>query len=582
MNSNNQKILKQFNEITKSGKNTKILCRPSKFVKTINKIGKGEYGTVFRGKLSNKSIVYKVLDYDKMIRANGTSYNTGDLAQVEFDVSKKLINKGIKNVPKVYKIHACHKGNGNNTVTAPRYEANSKKKRVATILYSEFIDGEDLKNKLAKLNREQCISLLVQTIYSLYKIHDEFPSFRHHDLHLGNIMIKEVPKRSIHCEIPSTYTPPNNSLFNKRTGDKVDFKFDNAGIEVVLIDFGLSHIPEPGVSISNPMVLLPEKNTRGKGLMKGHGIFKGSDQCYDVHFFLNSLYISSKHFPPSYVGPGMIAEFVKNGLGLDSKFFDGNSDAIRNSRLRYNYKGIGIPNYNTLLNTIHEKLIKQTIQPISVKGNTLTQRHIRATTTTKRAPVELVRAANSSKPTNTQKTREQRDKEAVQTLKFGQMAKGIVPRRRPGIVTARNKKPQTRNKNLQEIRQRLNTTLKGGGVNQIPQTRNKNLQEIRQRLNTTLKGGGVNQIPQTRNKNLQGIRRGLKTTLKGRGVNKTLNRVKTSNSYKPGAYIHNNNKKSSNNNKSNNKNTAGSVKTGTPKSIVHTPKSKTRSNNRSN
>lgn len=520
MNSNNQKILNQFNEITKSGKNTKILCRPSKFMKSITKIGKGEYGTVFRGKLSNNFTVYKVLDYDKMIRANGTSYNTGDLAQVEFDVSKKLINKGIKNVPKVYKIHACHKGNGNNAVTAPRYEVNSKKKRVATILYSEFIDGEDLKNKLAKLNREQCISLLVQTIYSLYKIHHEFPSFRHHDLHLGNIMIKEVPKRSIHCEIPSTYTPPNNSLFNKRTGDKVDFKFDNAGIEVVLIDFGLSHIPKV---ISNPTVLLPEQNTQDKGLMKGHGIFNGSDQCYDVHFFLNALYLSSRNLK-ARAGPGMIAEFVKNGLGLDSKFFGENTDAIRNSRLRYNYKGIGIPNYNTLLNTIHEKLIKQTIQPISVKGNTLTQklrRLLPANPTTKRAPVELMRAANSSKPTNIQKTREQRVKEAVQTLKLGQMAKGTVQRRRPGIVTARNKK-------LQEIRQ------------------------------------------------------GLNITLKGRGVNKRLNRVKTSNSYKPGTYIRNNNKKSSNNNKSNNKNTAGSVKTGTPKSIVHTPKSKTQSNNRSN
>ncbi len=554
-NNNNQKILNQFNEITKSGKNSKILCRPSKFMKTTNKIGKGEYGTVFRGKLSNKSnkyIVYKVLDYDKFRRANGKSYDTEDLANVEFHVSRKLIEGGIKNVPKVYKIRGCNEGNGNNTATAPRYEGKSEKKRVGTILYSEFINGEDLKHKYAKLNKEQCISLLVQTIHILCKIHTRFPSFRHHDLHLGNIMIKEVQRKLIQCKLPSTYTPPNNSLFTKLTDDKVDFEFDNAGIEVVLIDFGLSHIPEPGVSISNPMVLLPEQNTRGKGLMKAHGIFKGSDQCYDVHFFLNSLYLSSYNLK-ARAGPKMIFNFVREHL--PSVFLGGNSDAIRNSRLRYNYKGIGIPNYNTLLNTIHEKLIKQTIQPISVKGNTLTQRHIRATTTTKRVPVELVRAANGSKPTNTQKTREQRDKEAVQTLKFGQMGRGIVPQRRPGIVTARNKKPQTRNKNLQEIRQRLNTTLKGGGVNQIPQTRNKNL---------------------------QGIRRGLKTTLKGRGVNKTLNRVKTSNSYKPGAYIHNNNKKSSNNNKSNNKNTAGSVKTGTPKSIVHTPKSKTHSNNRSN
>lgn len=525
MNNNNNEILDQFNKIMKNhGYTPKNLCRPSKFTKTKIKIGKGEYGTVFQGKLSNKSnkynIVYKVLDYDKMMRANGILYNTGDLAQVEFDVSRKLIDGGIKNVPKVYKIHACHKGNGNNAVTAPRYEVNSKKKRVSTILYSEFINGEDLNNKLAKLNRKQCISLLVQTIYSLYKIHDRFPSFRHHDLHLGNIMIKEVPKKSIHCKSLSTYTPPNKSLFNKGTNDNVDFKFDNAGIEVVLIDFGLSHIPE--VNISNPSVLLPNQNNRNEGLMKDHGIFNGSDQCYDVHYFLNALYIASSRLK-SNTGPRMIAKFVKNELGLNSKFFGGNSDAIRNSRLRYDYKGIGMPNYNSLLNIIYEKLIKQNQNVAGILK--------RGTTTPKRAPGELVRAANGSKRINTQKTREQRDKEAIQTLQLGKLGQGISRQRRPGI-----RRP---------VAMRTATAR--------------------------------NQTPQTRSKNLQEMRRLLDTSLKGQGVNKTLNRVKTANSYKFGTYIRNNNKKSVND-----RPIAGSVKTGKPKSIVHTSKPNTRPNNRSN
>ena len=136
MNSN-QKIVDLFNKIV-SNRGPKVLCRPLKLNNLENhkKLGKGEYGMVFRGLIKSlkKYVVYKIMDYEKFTlknRRGKPSYTTNDLAQVEYDISKKLREKGITCVPKVYKITTCDEGNTND-------------KEPNTILYSEFIKGSDL------------------------------------------------------------------------------------------------------------------------------------------------------------------------------------------------------------------------------------------------------------------------------------------------------------------------------------------------------------------------------------------------------------------------------------------------------
>jgi serine/threonine protein kinase len=338
MNSN-QKIVDLFNKIV-SNRGPKVLCRPLKLNNLENhkKLGKGEYGMVFRGLIKSlkKYVVYKIMDYEKFIlknRKGKPSYTTDDLAQVEYNISKKLREEGITCVPKVYKITTCDK------------EGNTNDKEPNTILYSEFIKGRDLLHTTPK-NMREYVSILVQTIYNLYKIHDEFPSFRHHDLHLGNIMIKEVEQGNIEIKIPSTYKVPKNSLFSQKT-EEVNFKLNNAGLEVVIIDFGLSHLPEAG--ITNPLVDFETHK-------KSHGIFKNSDQCYDLYLFLISLYQfasreSKVKTSTLRAGYGKkIIEFIEKALPDD--FFSEN--LLRESRLRYNARTTKeIPNYTVLLNMIH-------------------------------------------------------------------------------------------------------------------------------------------------------------------------------------------------------------------------------------
>ena len=205
---NNTEILSNFNKIirqSKSGKNN-ILCRPLNFMKNMKFLGKGQYGTVYRGKLSQNSkkyVVYKSINTDDPIQKK--------VAYAEYEIAKKLIGENISGIPKVYKIKTCEK---------------TPESKSSILLYSEFIDGLDangwIKSKKT-INEWEWKSIIIQIVYTLYKIHKKFPSFRHHDLHLGNIMIKKVETKDIIINLSNE-----------------NFKINNAGLEAVIIDFGFS------------------------------------------------------------------------------------------------------------------------------------------------------------------------------------------------------------------------------------------------------------------------------------------------------------------------------------------------------
>ncbi len=244
---NNTEILSNFNKIirqSKSGKNN-ILCRPLNFMKNMKFLGKGQYGTVYRGKLSQNSkkyVVYKSINTDDPIQKK--------VAYAEYEIAKKLIGENISGIPKVYKIKTCEK---------------TPESKSSILLYSEFIDGLDangwIKSKKT-INEWEWKSIIIQIVYTLYKIHKKFPSFRHHDLHLGNIMIKKVETKDIIINLSNE-----------------NFKINNAGLEAVIIDFGFSSMS----GVSNPM-------TMEKEFKNSYGIYPNSTISYDLHFFLNAIY----------------------------------------------------------------------------------------------------------------------------------------------------------------------------------------------------------------------------------------------------------------------------------------------------
>lgn len=196
---------------------------------TINKlIGEGEYGKIYKAKNKNGRIVV-IKNSDKNL-------------QTERNIAKKL--EGF-NVPLVYGYRQ--------------------------LLISEFINGVTFKEYIRGGQRKDLKAMAHRVISNLEKIHEKMPTFRHHDLHLDNIMV-----------LP--------------------------GAKVKILDFGLSTLR----GIKNPNI---------KNLKNDYGIFTESFFMYDAHLFLNSLYLEG-------VLKGVIESL------LPKEYLTQDSEYVKNYRLR--------------------------------------------------------------------------------------------------------------------------------------------------------------------------------------------------------------------------------------------------------
>lgn len=196
---------------------------------TINKlIGEGQYGKVYTGKNKNGRIVV-IKNSDKNL-------------QTERNIAKRL--EGF-NVPLVYGYRE--------------------------LLISEFINGVTFKQYIRGGHRKDIKEMAYRVISNLEKIHKKMSTFRHHDLHLDNIMV-----------LP--------------------------GAKVKIMDFGLSTMR----GIINPNI---------KNLKNNYGIFPDSFFMYDAHLFLNSLY-----------SEGVLKEVIESILPME--YLTENSERVQHYRLR--------------------------------------------------------------------------------------------------------------------------------------------------------------------------------------------------------------------------------------------------------
>jgi len=314
---NNSEILSNFNKITRQNKSVKnnILCRPLNFMKNTKFLGKGQYGKVYRGKLSQNSkkyVVYKSINTNDPVQEK--------VAYAEYDIAKKLNSENITGIPKVYKIKTCEKSSTSQT---------------RILLYSEFIDGLDgngwIKSKKT-INEWEWKSIIIQVVYTLYKIHKKFPTFRHHDLHLGNIMIKNVETKDIIINLSNE-----------------NFKINNAGLEVAIIDFGFSSMS----GVSNPMAMDEDfKNL--------YGIYPNSSISYDLHFFLNAIYNYVSRCNPTITNCTVKNSIKQLIMNIIPQVFLGRgpSKGLNHFRLQKNFNKLNrrIPSHQYTLSIINKRL----------------------------------------------------------------------------------------------------------------------------------------------------------------------------------------------------------------------------------
>ena len=140
------------------------------------------------------------------------------------------------------------------------------------LMYYEYVNSGDCLHFVKSMPRIKPIifkTIVTQALFNLYKIHQKFPTFRHHDLHMGNLLI--------------------NTLYGTKGKTKIVvgstvLYVDNIGIEIIIHDFGLSTVSQ----LPNTII------ARG---YEHAGIGYKSCYKYDFHYMLNSMYYEFKKIP---------------------------------------------------------------------------------------------------------------------------------------------------------------------------------------------------------------------------------------------------------------------------------------------
>jgi hypothetical protein len=168
----------------------------------------------------------------------------------------------------------------------------------------------------------------------LIKISKKNPTFRHHDLHTGNVLII-------------------------RTVNPVKIKYGNLEFNTNLIplltDLGLSTIN----GIKNPQV-----ENDPNFYKNDYGIFRESNKMYDFQFLINSLH--------DVLNPVEHANFIMFARGIFNKndYLVKNSSKVKNSRLRWDVKH-DFPSFDDILQNIYFSTLepKKNVKIVSKKYN---------------------------------------------------------------------------------------------------------------------------------------------------------------------------------------------------------------------
>jgi serine/threonine protein kinase len=125
------------------------------------------------------------------------------------------------------------------------------------VLYTQYVS-------LSKINIKNFTKVFKRVLMTLIKIQKKYPSFRHNDLSWKNVFVDE-----------------NGNAF--------------------IGDFGLSNAQLAGYK--NPLIQSGE-------FKKNYGTYPGNDPRFDIHFFLNSLYIDGSTAMKTLIEQYLPAEYM--------------------------------------------------------------------------------------------------------------------------------------------------------------------------------------------------------------------------------------------------------------------------------
>ena len=282
-------------------------------------ISEGQFGKMYRGSINNdgkRYVAYKEID---------TSDSINGAFEFEFKVAQKLKEFA---VPDVYLFKKCpiqdktpqkiRKG-GKPGSKMGHWLVPGKRKKPKDILYMELLDAQPFNSWWQSNPSLDAIkSVIVQVFDNLYRINQQFPKFRHRDLHGGNVMVSTNALKTqytwkVDLGRKVIRNDPGGS-FRSRIGspDIKQYKRTNAGVEATIIDFGLSYW--------NDRMPNPETARGGYEHAGIHATFPGTIR-YDTHRFLYIIYAKVRQ--PQNSKERAIKNFIEE-LVPNKRYFDFN------------------------------------------------------------------------------------------------------------------------------------------------------------------------------------------------------------------------------------------------------------------
>ena len=187
-----------------------------------------------------------------------------------------------------------------------------------SVLVTEWCNGGDLLDYIRKnyftMKLRDWRVIFFQILYTLAKIQEKYPTFRHNDLKANNIFVQLTNEDDY---------PDKNNQYCYTIGD-VRFYIPNINLQIKISDFDFSCID--GVV---------ENNKVNSDWTHKINITKQENKYYDVHYFFNTL-ITKRFFEQFYEGgaPPKIVEFIHRII--PEKFRNGSKYINKKCRIQVN------------------------------------------------------------------------------------------------------------------------------------------------------------------------------------------------------------------------------------------------------
>jgi len=187
-----------------------------------------------------------------------------------------------------------------------------------SVIVSEWCNGGDLldyiRKNYASMTLKHWKIVIFQILFTLARIHQDYPTFRHNDMKANNILV----------ELTNIEESSNNQKCYRYNLDKYSFYIPNINLQIKIWDFDFACV---GGIIEN--------NKVNSDWTKKMNITNKKNQYYDMHYFFNTL-ITKRFFPQFYEGgaPPEIIEFIHRII--PEKFRSGSKYVNKKGRIQVN------------------------------------------------------------------------------------------------------------------------------------------------------------------------------------------------------------------------------------------------------